>query len=228
MMLQSIDKGKIYFYFFLLVALVSIHNLSLKNSIDNYFKIKKIVLKNDVGEEFNYDISSSLSEFYKRNIFSIDYKEFENNLGNFNIIDEYKIKKEYPSTLKIEIKKTNVLAYYLNENNKIYIGENGKKIDQISLIDKNLPIVIGKVDIKQFLELNKKLLKYNFSLNEFSKIYFFKSNRWDLLYKDKITIKLPINNLDKSLDDLKELMKNLDIDDFQIIDLRIKNKIIFT
>ena len=227
-MLQSIDKGKIYFYFFLLVALVSIHNLSLKNSIDNYFKIKKIVLKNDVGEEFNYDISSSLSEFYKRNIFSIDYKEFENNLGNFNIIDEYKIKKEYPSTLKIEIKKTNVLAYYLNENNKIYIGENGKKIDQISLIDKNLPIVIGKVDIKQFLELNKKLLKYNFSLNEFSKIYFFKSNRWDLLYKDKITIKLPINNLDKSLDDLKELMKNLDIDDFQIIDLRIKNKIIFT
>ena len=36
--------------------------------------------------------------------------------------------KEYPSVIKIDLKKTNILAYYFDNNQKTFLGENGKKI----------------------------------------------------------------------------------------------------
>ena len=42
MMLQSIDKGKIYLYFIILFLLLSVHNINTANSLSNYFKIKQI------------------------------------------------------------------------------------------------------------------------------------------------------------------------------------------
>jgi len=41
-MRQLIDKSKIYLYIFLLLILLSLHNINLISNIDNYFKIDKI------------------------------------------------------------------------------------------------------------------------------------------------------------------------------------------
>ena len=149
-------------------------------------------------------------------------------LDNFNIISEYKIKKEYPSVIKIELKETNILAYYFHDNEKIYLGENGKAIKNKQSVKDDLPLIVGQVDIKKFLEMKKKLIKNGFKLNDFEKFYFFKSNRWDLLFKNKIIVKLPIENLDVSLSLLKDIIENSNLNDVKIIDLRIKKSVILS
>ena len=128
MMLRLIDRSKIYVYLALLLILLSVHNLNSINFINNFFKIKKIIVNNDIDENLNKKILASLNKFYNLNIFSLNSDEIRNVLDNFSIISEYKIKKEYPSVIKIDLKKTNILAYYFDNNQKTFLGENGKKI----------------------------------------------------------------------------------------------------
>ena len=228
MMLQLIDRGKIYLYLVLLLILFSIHNINSTNFINNFFKIEKIILKSSIEENINQEISASLDQFYNFNIFSINPIEIRTILDNFNIISEYKIKKEYPSIIKIELKETNILAYYFNDNQKIYLGENGKVIKNKEFVKDNLPLIVGQIDINKFLDLKKKLINNEFKLDDFIKFYFFKSNRWDIQFKNKIIVKLPIDNLDVSLKLLKNIIKNSNLNDVKIIDLRIKKRVILS
>ncbi len=228
MMLRLIDRSKIYFYLALLLVLLSTHNLNSINSANEYFKVKKIVLKGNIEENLNREISTSLDKFYNYNIFSINSEEIKNILNNFNIISEYKIKKEYPSVIRIDLKKTNIVAYYYDKNQKIYIGNNGKKIKKNNLKSKDLPSIEGQVDIKKFLELKKKLINKGFKLNDFSKFYFFKSNRWDLLLKNEILVKLSADDIEFSLKLLKDIIQSSNINDIKVIDLRIRNRVILS
>tara|TARA_B100001540_G_scaffold164713_1_gene145665 strand:- start:17 stop:703 length:687 start_codon:yes stop_codon:yes gene_type:complete len=228
MMLRLIDRSKIYFYLALLLVLLSTHNLNSINSANEYFKVKKIVLKGNIEENLNREISTSLDKFYNYNIFSINSEEIKNILSNFNIISEYKIKKEYPSVIRIDLKKTNIVAYYYDKNQKIYIGNNGKKIKKNNLKNKDLPFIEGQVDIKKFLELKKNLINKGFKLNDFSKFYYFKSNRWDLLLKNEILVKLSADDLEFSLKLLKDIIKSSNISGIKVIDLRIKNRVILS
>ena len=228
MMLRLIDRSKIYFYLALLLVLLSTHNLNSINSANEYFKVKKIVLKGNIEENLNREISTSLDKFYNYNIFSINSEEIKNILSNFNIISEYKIKKEYPSVIRIDLKKTNIVAYYYDKNQKIYIGNNGKKIKKNNLKSKDLPSIEGQVDIKKFLELKKNLLNKGFKLNDFSKFYFFKSNRWNLLFKNEILVKLSADDIEFSLKLLKDIIQSSNINDIKVIDLRIRNRVILS
>ena len=228
MMHQSIDKGKVYLYFILLFILLSVHNINSTYSLSNYFKIQKIEITSDTNEYFNDKILLSLNSFYNSNIFSIKPDDIKVFLDKFNIISEYKVKKIYPSIIKIEFKKTNILAYFFENNQKIFIGENGKKIKEIKFSKDNLPLVVGKVNIENFLILRKYIIDNGFSFNDFNTFYFYKSYRWDLVYKNKLTIKLPIDDLGNSINLLKKIIDTKNIENLNIIDLRIKNRIILS
>ena len=76
--------------------------------------------------------------------------------------------------------------------------------------------------------LKKIINVQGLNLNDFDKFYYFKSNRWDLIYKDKLLLKLPDRNLEFSINLFKQIIENHDINDLNIIDLRIKNKIIYS
>ncbi len=228
MMLQSIGKGRFYLYIAFLIILLSIHNINFNEKINNTFKIKKIILMGEIENDLKEEISIALNQFNNTNIFLINPKDVEIVLNDYNLISKYKIKKEFPSVLKIELKKTNILAYFFENNKKIYLGENGKKIENIYLVNNDLPLIVGNLDIENFLDLKKKLLQNGFKINDFSKFYSFKSKRWDLVHKKKITIKLPIENLDYTLTLLREIIDRSNIDKIEIIDLRINKRIILS
>ena len=228
MMLQLIDKRKIYLYVVILFFLLSIHNINTSNFLNEYLKVKKIIINTSIEEKTNKEISNSLSQFYNFNIFSINKNEIINILENFEIISEYKIEKQYPSIIKVEIKQTKILAYYFNNNQKILIGENGKKIRNEIFFKENLPLIVGKVKIKNFLKLKDELITNGFVLSDFTKFYSFKSNRWDLLYQNKFIVKLPIENVEESIKIFRNLINNSNVKKLRIIDLRIKNKIILS
>ena len=227
-MLQLIDRGKIYFYIALLLILLSIHNLNLINFLNNFFKIKKIHLISDIEKNLTEEIVASLNNFYNYNIFSINSSEIHKILDDYNFIDEYKIRKEYPSVIKIELKQTKILAYFFEDSEKILIGENKKKIRNNEIDLDNLPFIVGKVNINEFFVLKKKLIENGFELNDFDTFYFFKSKRWDLSYKDKIIVKLPIKDIDFSLTLFRGMLENSSIQGVKVIDLRIKNSIIIS
>ena len=57
-------------------------------------------------------------------------------------------------------------------------------------------------------------------------LYFFPSKRWDIELKNKIIIKLPIENVSNSLDDIFRFLNNDNIKNIKTIDARVKNQII--
>jgi len=125
---QLIDKGKIYFYILLLLVLLSMHNKNSINYMSNLFKVQKIKINSDLDENSNKEIINSLNKFYNNNILLINEKDIKETLDSFNLISEYNVKKEYPSSISLNLKKTNLLASFIENNQLIYLGENGKKI----------------------------------------------------------------------------------------------------
>ncbi len=207
---------------------MSLHNLKYSKFIDDFFVVKKIIFKSDIEESIKKEIFSSLNNLQGNNIFSLSTKNVLNKINKFNIINEYKVKKHYPSSIEVNLKETKILAYFIENNSKVFLGENGKKIKKTKNINKDLPLIVGLVDINKFLILKKKLNNNGFNLGQFKKFYFFKSNRWDLIYQDELIVKLPIDNIDNSLKKLKQIIESLNLQNTKIIDFRIKNKIIFS
>ena len=89
-----------------------------------------------------------------------------------------------------------------------------------------MPNVYGKDVENHFNAFQKFLKKNNFNLDIVSSYYFFQINRWDLVTKNRRTIKFPSNNLREAVIMANKLLKNRDFDKYSIIDLRINNKII--
>ena len=102
---QRISK-KIFIYIFIFFTLVTITNSKLSY---NFYKIKEfnIIGLNQLETKKFYD---ELKIFRNDNIFSFNKKKVSNIIYSNKTIEEYDVVKIYPSTLKIEIKKTKFLA----------------------------------------------------------------------------------------------------------------------
>ena len=129
----------------------------------------------------------------------------------------------------VNIKKTKFVGKTILDGERFYIGKNGK-LTKISLVEKesNLPQVFGSFQVYEFLKLQEMLIKNGFNLDKIKKYYYYKSKRWDIENNDNVLLRLPSENLENSLKNYRTLMKTNKIIKSNLIDLRIKNKIIFT
>ena len=144
-------------------------------------------------------------------------------MNKHNIIEEYSIKKVYPSTININIKPTKLVAR-LSSNNQL-VGANGKLIIG-NRNNEKLPYIFGEFNSEDFLNIKKKIEQSNFTFTQFKILYFFPSNRWDILTYDNILIKLPRNNITKSLDLAHKIIISNDLKNKNFIDLRMNNILI--
>jgi len=216
-------KSKIILiYCFLLIFFSSISNNSLK--ILELIKIQNIKISG-LDQKDNQIILNKLKYLKLENIFYIKKHEIEKLLNSNSLIESYKVIKEYPSTINIDIKKTSFLAK-VNNNGKIFlIGSNGK----LTLEEKSnndLPFIFGKPNIEDFLELKKILEKSQFSYNQIESFYFYPSKRWDFKLKENILLKLPNNFTNELLDNLYKFIEKYNFKNSTVIDARIKNQII--
>ncbi len=224
-MLRQIDKKKrLSIYILLLFLLSTINNLSLINSEYLNLKIKRVYV-NGLDEERNFKISTDLNKLIFENIFFMDEKIFTKILKKNNLIHSFNVKKIYPDSIEINIKKTEFLGITYNKEEKFFIGSNGKLI-KFESNNQNIPIVDGEFKIKNFISFKKIIDESKLDFQEISKIHFFPSGRWDIKLKNEILIKLPDHNL---LEALNLGIKILDIEKFKknsVIDLRITNHVI--
>jgi len=218
---QLISK-KIVTYLFLFLLLATINNSSI---IDFKLpKIDKIEISGLSGSESG-EIKQKIENLKFNNIFFINRFEVKKSLFSFNTVEQLSIFKNYPSTLKVDIKKTKFLALTKKDGIDYFIGANGKLIRN-NKSTSELPFIFGNLNIQEFLKLKKNIDKSIFDFNQISNLYFYKSNRWDIETYDGYLIKLPKKNIDEILSLFVRLSKEKKLQDNRIIDFRQKNQII--
>jgi cell division protein FtsQ len=223
-MLRSIGKrNKITIYLILLLILSTTSEKFPQKNYHYTLKINKIEVTG-LSNAKNLEIQNELSNIFYQNLFILGKDKIDKIIKKHNIIDEYNIKKIYPSTLNVNIKPTKFIAK-LTDKKKIIVGANGKLI--YSAQDhKNLPYIFGEFNSKNFLDFKKNIEASNFNFHNFKTIYFFPSNRWDVVTKGDIQIKLPQTDSFEALNVAYKVISNRQLKDNKIIDLRIKNHLI--
>ena len=223
---QLINKRKIYFYLFSLFILTTITNKNLINFFHQCFLIKQIEIKVS-SSEIKKNIQINTNYLKNKNIIFLDKKNIFEELSDLNYLENITVKKKFPSKIKINADKTNFLAITYINKEKYYVGENGKFITAKRILsEKKLPIIFGKFQINDFINLKKILNQENVNQENIIKYYYHKNKRWDLYYKENILIKLPNNNISSSIKLYKKFKIKNDIKEGVIIDLRIKNRIV--
>ena len=221
---QSKDKKNkiiIYLLFLFILSTTSAKFINDQNILSS--SVSKI---NTTGlsERKNLEISNNLNNFLYESIFVISKDEIKKILEKHNIIQEFSIKKIYPSTLNIEIKPTKFIARVFN-NGQYLVGANGKLIE-----DKNnnelLPYIFGEFNSLDFLSFKQNIEKSIFSFSNLKTLYFFPSGRWDILTNNDILIRLPQEHIVTSLNLSKKLIDNNNFKDNKFIDLRVRNHLV--
>ena len=218
---QLISK-KIIIYLLLFFFLGTVNNYSIVS-----FSLPKIKNVEIYGIDLNESakIRNIIEKSNINSIFSINHPNLKKNIDSINTIEKFEIFKNYPSTLKVKIKKTKFVALTKKDGIDYFIGSNGKLIETNGSILK-LPYVFGDLDVEEFIRFKDKIDKSNFNFNQISKLYFYKSKRWDIETVKGNIIKLPIENIRKSLDLFIRLSKENKFTDNSIIDFRQKDQII--
>jgi len=215
------NKIAIYLIFLFMLSTTNSKFFGLQEKYSS--KIDKINVAG-LSNGKNLEIQNDLSSIFYQNIFILRKKEIKKIINKHNIIEEYNIKKIYPSTLNIEIKATKFMAKVI-DGSHVIVGSNGKLIST-EQSNKRLPYLFGEFNSKEFLEFKKNVEQSKFNFTKFKTVYFFQSNRWDILTIDDILIKLPHSNVPKSLNMAYKIITNTQFKDKDIIDLRVKGHLI--
>ena len=230
MMHQSIDRKLRLFFYLILFLLLSTQiskNKNIKSNINNKLNSVEVI---GLSEENNLKVYEGLKFLLTESIFFINKKELQNILRKNNLIDYFYVRKIYPNLIQVKIKQADLLAITNQNNKKFYIGSNGKliPINQITVFNNKLPFVYSKSNYIDFVKLKKIIDKSKFKFEEIESFYYFPSNRWDIKTKDGFLIKLPKQNIAKSLKFVELIIKSKKFEDKKVIDLRISKNIILS
>jgi cell division protein FtsQ len=217
---QQINK-KILLYLFLFIILGTINNKNLNKF--NFPKINQIQIYG--LETDNNNFNKKMEALKLNNLFLLDKSQIKDLFDTNNIIEEYKIFKRYPTSLKVEIVETNFIALVNIYGKTFFVGSNGRLIETKDNL-KNLPYIFGNLDMNSFLSLKNIIDNSTLEFKEIQNLYFFPSGRWDIEISSGVLIKLPNDRLKESLDLSLELLSNEKFANAKLIDVRQKNQVI--
>ena len=223
-----ISKNKLYLYLFFLIFLSSIFNFKFLENYQEKFNLK-IINISGVSIKEKKNIENELNKLKNTNIFKITETNILENLNKFDFIESIYVKKIIPSSININLSKTSILGKTFINGEEFYIGKNGKFINYNQLSEQyNSPTVFGNFQTTKYLELLEILREHNLDLKKIDKIYFYKNKRWDLLFYNGSTLKLPSKKIEDSIKIYKKMLLNNNLTNTKIIDLRVINQIILT
>ena len=222
-MMHQRTNRKIIIYLFLFAILASVNNFKYINL--QLFKIDLINISglNDTENSNLYEI---ITNYKKKNIFFIDNLEISKNINSNNLVEKFWVFKEYPSTININLIKTNFLGITKINNIDYLIGSNGKLIKKRNDQVIDLPFVFGSIYSNDFLILKEILDKSNFDSSKIENFYYFKSNRWDIKTKKGLVIRLPSEVNVNLLNTVNQIIEDENFKNIKTLDFRQTNQII--
>ena len=93
-------------------------------------------------------------------------------------------------------------------------------------IKSKVPYLFGNFQNSNFFELKKAIDETSFNYNEIKNLFFFKSGRWDIETNQGLIVKLPKDDLIRSLRFLVNFLSQNNKQEINNIDLRQYNQII--
>jgi cell division septal protein FtsQ len=222
-MMHQRTNRKIIIYLFLFAILASVNNFKYINL--QLFKIDLINISG-LNDMENSNLYEKTTDYKKKNIFFIDNLEISKNINSNNLVERFWVFKEYPSTININLIKTNFLGITKINNIDYLIGSNGKLIKKRNDQVIDLPFIFFSVNANDFLILKEILDKSNFDTSKIENFYYFKSNRWDIKTKNDLVIRLPSEVNVNLLNTVNQIIEDENFKNIKILDFRQTNQII--
>jgi len=222
-MMHQRTNRKIIIYLFLFAILASVNNFKYINL--QLFKIDLINISG-LNDTENSNLYEKIKDYKKKNIFFIDNLEISKNINSNNLVEKFWVFKEYPSTININLIKTNFLGITKINNIDYLIGSNGKLIKKRNDQVVDLPFIFGSIDANDFLILKEILDKSNFDASKIENFYYFKSNRWDIKTKKGLVIRLPSEVNVNLLNAVNQIIEDENFKNIKTLDFRQTNQII--
>ena len=222
-MMHQQTNRKIIIYLFLFTILASVNNFKYINL--QLFKIDLINISG-LNDTENSNLYEKITDYKKKNIFFIDNLEISKNINSNNLVEKFWVFKEYPSTININLIKTNFLGITKFNNIDYLIGSNGKLIKKRNDQAIDLPFIFGSVDANDFLILKEILDKSNFNVSKIENFYYFNSNRWDIKTKKGLVIRLPSEINVNLLNTVNQIIEDENFKNIKTLDFRQTNQII--
>jgi cell division septal protein FtsQ len=222
-MMHQRTNRKIIIYLFLFAILASVNNFKYINL--QLFKIDLINISG-LNDMENSNLYEKIINYKKKNIFFIDNLEISKNINSNNLVEKFWVFKEYPSTININLIKTNFLGITKINNIDYLIGSNGKLIKKRNDQVVDLPFIFGSIDANDFLILKEILDKSNFDASKIENFYYFKSNRWDIKTKKGLVIRLPSEVNVNLLNTVNQIIEDENFKNIKTLDFRQTNQII--
>lgn len=222
-MMHQRTNRKIIIYLFLFAILASVNNFKYINL--QLFKIDFINISG-LNDMENSNLYEKIINYKKKNIFFIDNLEISKNINSNNLVEKFWVFKEYPSTININLIKTNFLGITKINNIDYLIGSNGKLIKKRNDQVIDLPFIFGSVDANDFLILKEILDKSNFNVSKIENFYYFNSNRWDIKTKKGLVIRLPSEINVNLLNTVNQIIEDENFKNIKTLDFRQTNQII--
>ncbi len=216
----------ITFYFFLnLNKIITSFKFEFFNQllVNNGFVIKNIEIKGTNHLNKN-EILKIISSYNKINIFSINFKNVYDEINNITWVKKGSIEIVYPNTIKVILTEKEPIAILQNKFGNRLISKSGNLIlaKNLNYFKNHLPIVNGKDaeknigSILKIVNLNKDFAKNIWSFT------FVNQRRWDIHFKQGLTIRLPYKNTREALQKVITLNENFKILNIGLIEIDLR------
>ena len=213
---------KILLYIFLFLIIGTLNNKDF--NINNLINENEIIVFG-LDEKNNQEIVNKLKLLQLSNSFFLDKNKIEEIVKSNDLVEKYSVFKEYPSSLKIKIDKTDFFAQVIKNDIYFLLGSNGNLI-KTNELNKNIPVIVGDFNIENFMNIKKAADESNFNFFSIKKLFSYNSGRWDLELVSGILVKLPRNDILESLNFLALMLIENKEKKINMIDLRQKNQIV--
>jgi len=196
------------------------------NKNQSFLKVKKIEIINHLLVDKN-DLLEKLSNINGKNILFLKKKDIEDPIKSINFLDKIEVKKKYPNTIVIKIYETKPVAIFFEKKNKYFIDNLSNLIPyNENLKHLNLPSIFGKNAQNKFIDFFTLLKSEKFPVEKINSFYYFQIDRWDIELSSNKIIKFPPERNKEAIRTSIKLLNNKDFANYNIIDLRINDKII--
>tara|TARA_Y200000002_G_C22574035_1_gene617929 strand:+ start:237 stop:905 length:669 start_codon:yes stop_codon:yes gene_type:complete len=210
---------------FLLIIMLTTFNPSNSDVKVNFFQIKKIEIINNKILKDNSLLNLFDIEFKGSSLLFINNKKVNEILKDNLLIKRVELKKIYPNKLQIKVHEKEPIAIINKKEGRLYLTQTGEEIKFFKNSKlKDLPNIFGKQ--KNFIKIYSSLKNLQFPISEIKSFYYFDIGRWDIITKNKIIIKLPVENFNKSLKNYMSIKNNINFENYKIFDYRIEDQLI--
>ena len=201
--------------------------LNFPSLLNNSFQIKNVIIEGSEKSNIS-EIENNVTEF-KGNLIGLNFNSIKEIVESSEWVKRASIKKVLPSTLKINVIENDPYAIYFQEGKSFLIDLDGSIITEINLnnYEDDLLFVRGENSPELLEQLIRDIsITFPNLTQTLEEVEFIEKRRWNLKLNNKLLVKLPDENIQQSLKNLKQLFEEQEVMESNIIeiDLRIQGR----